>query len=259
MRRAGNGLRLRIGQLEPSARAAALGLDPVADREEFALVDELLGEDGMTLDELATSEVLTRGRFACASGTSASNSGSSGRADGRSRSSTTSSAVRPAAWSSTLGSLSTREEQAVAAEAVLATLWRRRADREPVLIVIDEAHNVRSTGTGGSRHRACDRARGQDRRRGPEVRALPARLDPAAAEGARERARTVRQPPSMRMNSLADLAFVGDVFLRPFEPARSRDRLPPRRSPRRREDRIASLLRALRCPPRRGGRIRHPI
>ncbi len=41
-----------------------------------------------------------------------------------------------------LGSLSTREEQAVAAEAVLATLWRRRTDREPVLVVIDEAHNV---------------------------------------------------------------------------------------------------------------------
>ena len=41
-----------------------------------------------------------------------------------------------------LGSLATREEQAVAAEALLAALWRRRAAREPVLIVIDEAHNV---------------------------------------------------------------------------------------------------------------------
>ena len=41
-----------------------------------------------------------------------------------------------------LGSLGTREEQAVAAEALLAALWRRRAAREPVLIVIDEAHNV---------------------------------------------------------------------------------------------------------------------
>jgi DNA helicase HerA-like ATPase len=41
-----------------------------------------------------------------------------------------------------LGSLSTREEQAVAAESVLAALWRRRAAREPILIVIDEAHNV---------------------------------------------------------------------------------------------------------------------
>ena len=41
-----------------------------------------------------------------------------------------------------LGSLGSREEQIVAAEAVLAALWRRRTHREPVLIVIDEAHNV---------------------------------------------------------------------------------------------------------------------
>ena len=41
-----------------------------------------------------------------------------------------------------LGSLGTREEQALVAEAVLARLWERRTDRAPVLIVIDEAHNV---------------------------------------------------------------------------------------------------------------------
>ena len=41
-----------------------------------------------------------------------------------------------------LGSLPTREEQAVAAGAVLERLWRRRAQREPVAIVIDEAHNI---------------------------------------------------------------------------------------------------------------------
>ena len=37
-----------------------------------------------------------------------------------------------------LGSLETRGEQAVAAEALLASSWRRRAAREPLLIVIDE-------------------------------------------------------------------------------------------------------------------------
>jgi uncharacterized protein len=41
-----------------------------------------------------------------------------------------------------LGSLDTAGEQAIAAESVLAALWRRRSEREPVLIVIDEAHNV---------------------------------------------------------------------------------------------------------------------
>jgi len=41
-----------------------------------------------------------------------------------------------------LGSLGAPEEQALTAEAVLGELWRRREERRPVLIVIDEAHNV---------------------------------------------------------------------------------------------------------------------
>ena len=41
-----------------------------------------------------------------------------------------------------LGSLQTPGEKAIAAESVLAALWRRRSVREPILIVIDEAHNV---------------------------------------------------------------------------------------------------------------------
>ena len=50
---------------------------------------------------------------------------------------------RARAVSSSISGLSpTLEEKAVVSEAVLATLWRRRTDREPVLIVIDEAHNV---------------------------------------------------------------------------------------------------------------------
>ena len=41
-----------------------------------------------------------------------------------------------------LGSLPTPEEQSLVAAAVLGDLWRRRQERKPVLIVIDEAHNV---------------------------------------------------------------------------------------------------------------------
>jgi uncharacterized protein len=41
-----------------------------------------------------------------------------------------------------LGSLAASGEQALAAGAILRALWRGRAAREPVLIVIDEAHNV---------------------------------------------------------------------------------------------------------------------
>jgi uncharacterized protein len=41
-----------------------------------------------------------------------------------------------------LGSLPLRDEQALVASAVLGELWRRREERNPVLVVIDEAHNV---------------------------------------------------------------------------------------------------------------------
>jgi DNA helicase HerA-like ATPase len=41
-----------------------------------------------------------------------------------------------------LGSLPTREEQGIVAASVLGALWQRRERREPVLVVIDEAHNV---------------------------------------------------------------------------------------------------------------------
>jgi DNA helicase HerA-like ATPase len=41
-----------------------------------------------------------------------------------------------------LGSLSRPEERIAVALAVLGALWRSRAERAPVLIAIDEAHNV---------------------------------------------------------------------------------------------------------------------
>ena len=41
-----------------------------------------------------------------------------------------------------LGSLANHNEHALVADAVLERLWKLRSRREPVLIVIDEAHNV---------------------------------------------------------------------------------------------------------------------
>ena len=80
------------------------------------------------------------------------------------------------------------------ATAVLDALWRERERRQPVLVVIDEAHNVCPAEPDGRADGALDRAGDPHRRRGAQVRALPARLDAAAAEGARERALPVRQP-----------------------------------------------------------------
>ena len=131
------------GELERATQAAVLQLDPVADREEYAVLDEELGHDEPpSIDALAESEREDARRLAYARATSASTGSASGRGPNPARRWT-----RPTGSSGRgvvveLGSLATRAEQSLAATAVLDGLWRRRGQREPVLIVIDEAHNV---------------------------------------------------------------------------------------------------------------------
>jgi Helicase HerA, central domain len=135
-------LAVRMADLDPAVQAAMLRLDPVDDREEYADLISLV-HDGRVgdLSDLAGAAgadlpIMHR----------ASNLG----------------ALDWAVWSrpggpsfvddlidgdarflvADLGSLPSREEQALAATATLNALWRRRADRRPMLIVIDEAHNV---------------------------------------------------------------------------------------------------------------------
>jgi DNA helicase HerA-like ATPase len=144
----GRPLSLRVAELSADCRAALLQLDPVADREEYAALAELLERDeaGRPLisgiDELLTLERPGARHL----GLRAANlgvldwgiweRGAGGSIAGR---------LTEDDWRCLvvdLGSLDTPEEQAVVAEFVLDTLWRNRRDRRPVLIVIDEAHNV---------------------------------------------------------------------------------------------------------------------
>ena len=111
-----------------------------------------------------------------------------------------------------LGSLATREEQALASAAVLGELWRRREERRPVLIVVDEAHNI------------CP-ARPED----PLTTIATEYVVRIAGEGRKfglyllvstQRPQKVHENVLsqcdnlllMRMNSLADLGFVSEVF-----------------------------------------------
>jgi DNA helicase HerA-like ATPase len=152
VRRAGDGerrLHVRFRDFDAGERAAVLRLDPVADRDEYAaLVDAVQRADALmgatvtaTVDGLLESHEPYRSL-----GFRARNLGVdkwqvwSGADSG-----SLEELVEPGGPRcvvADLGSLETRGEQAVAAEAVLAALWRRRAAREPMLIVIDEAHNV---------------------------------------------------------------------------------------------------------------------
>jgi DNA helicase HerA-like ATPase len=111
-----------------------------------------------------------------------------------------------------LGSLGTPGEQAIAAESVLSALWRHRAEREPVLIVIDEAHNV------------CPREPGDDVtvlatehvvRIAAEGRKFGLYLLISTQRPLRVNELVVSQCDNvvvMRMNAAADLAYIADVL-----------------------------------------------
>src|SRR5215213_9651070 len=136
-------LRFRLGEIDPRAQAAVLRLDPIDDREEYAEFAAFLaaGRPPAVEAMLSSSSPGTR-RL----GTRARNLGIEdwGVWAADQPGSTLDVLQDPGTRGVVvdLGSLATREEQALAAEAVLGELWRRREERAPVLIVIDEAHNV---------------------------------------------------------------------------------------------------------------------
>jgi uncharacterized protein len=138
-------LRARFTDMQARSRAAVLRLDPVTDRDEYntvmhltetfnianmaSMVSTLLASDdsgnqalGKRLENLGTLdwEVWARGDTAA----------------------TDVIETRPDATVLDIGGFSTPDQQLVIALAVLDDLWERRESRKPVLLVIDEAHNL---------------------------------------------------------------------------------------------------------------------
>ena len=215
VRRAGDGLAILLAELEPATQAAALRLDPVADREEYAeLVALTDGGEALSLERL--EQVEREGEAGRRLIGRAKNLGLHrwGIWAGTERSSILPELGRDDVRCLVvdLGSLATREEQALASAAVLGELWRRREERRPIMIVIDEAHNV------------CP-ARPED----PLTAIATEYAVRIAGEGRKfglyllvstQRPQKVHENVLsqcdnlllMRMNSLADLGFVSDVF-----------------------------------------------
>jgi uncharacterized protein len=134
---------VRLRELGRTLQAAMLRLDPVDDRGEHAELDSLLDdEQPTTLEDLIAATQPTASELALRIrnlgidrwGVWARDTGESALA------SLGDPAVRCQVLD--LGSLDSHEEAALVSAAVLGTLWERRAQRRPVLIVIDEAHNV---------------------------------------------------------------------------------------------------------------------
>jgi uncharacterized protein len=143
-------LHVRFTDCDADEQAAVLRLDPIRDRDEYGVLVDLLEkgfeEAGGTAGEIATRLVEAPAPEMRAMGMRLRNLGihrwpiwSTG--DAGSVQDLVASGG-PRALVVDLGSLGTLGEKAIAAESVLAALWRRRTDREPALIVIDEAHNV---------------------------------------------------------------------------------------------------------------------
>jgi uncharacterized protein len=136
-------LRLHPADIDPVTQAAALRLDPIADREEYAALAEfLVSEKQLRLEALSESSNPEARRL----GLRVSNLGVdrfavwAGAEPGSVLDAVHDQDVRCVIID--IGSLPTPEEQSLVAGAVLGSLWRRRQERKPVLIVIDEAHNV---------------------------------------------------------------------------------------------------------------------
>jgi uncharacterized protein len=145
--RADRPLRLRFADLRPAVQAAALGLNPVRDRDEYAVVNDLLRrqEHGRPLvrgvDELRHDPSPAARQL----GVRADNLGILRWHIWDPRALSLVHEIRSARARCTvvdLGSLEVAQERQVVAEAVLSTLWEARATRQPCLVVIDEAHNV---------------------------------------------------------------------------------------------------------------------
>lgn len=140
-------LRLRFADLTSAVQGAVLGLDPIRDREEYAILTELLGtaQEGKALitglDEMSSADSESARRL----GMRASNLGVLDWAVwSQDHPSLVEELRNPTARCTVvdLGSLDTVEEQRLVGEAVLSTMWGIRLNREPCLIVIDEAHNI---------------------------------------------------------------------------------------------------------------------
>jgi uncharacterized protein len=206
-------LRLHVAEIDPATQAALLRLDPIADREEYAALAELLADGNPPrLEGLAESDRPEMRRL----GLRIRNLGIgqftvwAPNETGSVLDAVHDPDIRCVVVD--LGSLPTREEQGLVAAAVLGDLWRRRQERSPILIVIDEAHNVCPAEPPdqlvamAAEHTIRIAAEG--RKFGLYLLASTQRPQKIAENVLSQADNLVL----MRMNSLADTAFAAGVF-----------------------------------------------
>jgi uncharacterized protein len=207
-------LRVHAAELDPATQAAVLRLDPIADREEYAALAGLLAShpDRSAIEALSASDSPEARQL----GLRVSNLGidrftvwSPGEA-GSVLDTVHDQGTRCVVID--LGSLPAREEQSLIAAAVLGDLWRRRHERKPVLIVIDEAHNVCPADPPD---RLVEQAAEHAIRIAAEGRKFGLYLLVSTQRPQKIAENVLTQADNlvlMRLNSLADTAFTQQVF-----------------------------------------------
>jgi uncharacterized protein len=141
-------LRLRVGELEDAALGGVLRLDPVADSEEFAELRHLLSSP--IAEAIARLELDETEARAGAEGQALVRRIRNLGVDrwkiwARGEPGSLLEELDGDDWRMLvvdLGTVGSPREKDVVAQAVLGRLWERRNERRPVLVVVDEAHNV---------------------------------------------------------------------------------------------------------------------
>lgn len=140
-----NSLRVRFVDLPAAAKAAVFSLHPLADRDEYAELIHLeetvgtVGKEGIVPHLLERNTAAARALVARTLNLDVLNW--SVWAEGLDTV-TDILDTRPDATVLDLGGFSYAEESLVVALAVLDDLWAKREERRPLLLVIDEAHNL---------------------------------------------------------------------------------------------------------------------
>jgi uncharacterized protein len=138
----GSRLGLHFRELEGPQQAALLRLDPVADRDEYAELTAIAADaNPASFEELEAGGEQARGLARRARNMGVHELGLwSGHDDASILNDLADPDIR--CLVADLGSLASPAERSLASCAVLEQLWSRRAERRPVAIVIDEAHNI---------------------------------------------------------------------------------------------------------------------
>ena len=204
-------IRVRFRELSPALQAAVLRLDPLADREEYSDLTALVEDESIRsladLEHVDSKALKLRAR-----NLGVERFGIWPGPEGESLLAELENPAGPRCLVVDIGSLGTREEQALASAAVLERLWGRRAAREPIAIVIDEAHNVCPAQPAGPitalGTEDAIRIAGEGRKFGIYLIVVTQRPQKLHENVLSQCDNLIL----MRMNSTADLGLIGEVF-----------------------------------------------